>query len=75
MDTYEKVGYTCLGLVAVLYLLAMLGGVSWLGKVKAVPGGSLFSARMKFLVMAITLQIQIKAIFIRRAFRFLCNLG
>lgn len=27
MDTYEKVGYTCLGLVAVLYLLAMLGGM------------------------------------------------
>ena len=27
MDTYEKVGYTCLGLVAVLYFLAMLGGM------------------------------------------------
>jgi len=27
MDTYEKVGYTCLGLVAFLYLLAMLGGM------------------------------------------------
>ena len=27
MDTYEKVGYTCLGVVAVLYALAMLVGI------------------------------------------------
>ena len=27
MDTYEKVGYTCLGVVAVLYFLAILGGM------------------------------------------------
>lgn len=27
MDTYEKVGYACLGLVAILYLLALLGGM------------------------------------------------
>ncbi len=27
MDKYEKVGFTCLGLLAVLYLLALLAGV------------------------------------------------
>lgn len=27
MDTYEIVGYTCLGLVALLYFLAILGGM------------------------------------------------
>ena len=27
MDTYEKVGYTCLGVVAALYFLAILGGM------------------------------------------------
>jgi len=27
MDTYEKIGYTCLGAIAVLYLLAMLAGM------------------------------------------------
>jgi hypothetical protein len=27
MDRYEKIGYTCLGLVAVCYLLAMFVGV------------------------------------------------
>ena len=27
MDGYEKIGYSCLGVVAVLYLLAVLGGM------------------------------------------------
>ena len=27
MDTYEKVGYTCLGIVAVLYIAAMVFGM------------------------------------------------
>ena len=31
MDTFEKVGYTCLGIVALCYILAMLVGVVALG--------------------------------------------
>lgn len=27
MDTYEKIGFTCLGVLAVLYVLAMLAGM------------------------------------------------
>ncbi len=27
MDKYEKVGFTCLGVLAVLYVLAMLAGI------------------------------------------------